>query len=102
VPDPFGIRAMFKEMNIHTLAAKVDTLSAEFATSKNDVRILQDWCQQSLDDLEERTATAFEKSVDMIGKVEERVDEIEQEQEDQKKEVGRHSDDIQALKEAIK
>ena len=107
-PDPLGIRAMFKEMNIHTLSndlrtvsSDVHTLSTDFTESKNDVRILQDWCQQCLDDLDERTATAFAASVDMIEKVEERVDEIEQDQEDQKREVGRHADDIKELKEAI-
>ena len=67
-PDLFGIKALFKEMNLHTLSDDVRTLSTEFAKSKNDVRVLQDWCQQCLDELENRTSKAFEISVDMIGK----------------------------------
>ncbi len=75
--DPNGMMAMFKKWNIHTLSHWFDDL-------RHDIRTIEAWCQSSIKDLEERTTSAFATSVDMIDKAEERIEEIEQQQVDQK------------------
>jgi archaellum component FlaC len=99
--DPFGIRAMFKEMNLHTLSSEIRQVKTTLGESKNDVRILQDWCQESFDDLEARTAAGFENCGEMIEKVEEGIDKVKEEQKGQRKELQKHAEDLKALKEAL-
>ena len=38
-PDPIGIRAMFKEMNIHTLSSQMSKVETKLEEAKDDVRI---------------------------------------------------------------
>ncbi len=95
------IQDMFTKMNLHTMSKRFDTFSNRFDDLRNEIRTLEDWCQNTINDLDERTATAFATSVDMIDKVEERIDEVEQEQEDQKRVTEGNTNDIKELKEAI-
>ena len=66
---------MLKKRNIYTL-------SNRFEDHRQSIRTIEAWCQNSIKDLENRITSAFATSVDMIDKVEEIIEEVEQQQED--------------------
>jgi hypothetical protein len=88
-------------MNLHTLASEIKQVKTTLGESKNDVRILQDWCQESFDDLESRTAAGFVNCEEKFEDVKAGIDKIKEEQKGQRKESQRQAEDLKALKEAL-
>ena len=66
-----ALRGVLKGMHIHTLASKLDTVH-------DDLHKLEGWVQEMVDNLEEGVTGAFANQQDVIDRVGDRVDEIQE------------------------
>ena len=104
--DPTNpIEVALAKMGLHNTDRNVSKVKSHMVELQADIRTLEGWVQELVDNLEGRVTQAFAAQLIMIDEVEDKVDEFHTTQKEQNNKfdsiIKKHNDEPKALKKAV-